>query len=198
MQKTFGTGTCFVCSGPAIGMRVTCSPLCLSVHRRKISTGNNWHTPEGNARLSDLRRVNNPMFNSRSRARMRKTLKAIGHKPHVRGGNGMPTPLPVTYLLSLLGEGWELELAIPTRIKRGLGYPTCYKVDLGNRSLMTCIEVDGQSHGTLKWQAADKKKSDFLAGAGWRLIRFTNKEALAASSTTLRSKALTPTSLMAS
>lgn len=41
------------------------------------------------------------------------------------------------------------------------------------------LEVDDPSHATKRKRAADEKRSDKLARAGWRVARCTNAEALA-------------------
>jgi Uncharacterized protein conserved in bacteria len=74
--------------------------------------------------------------------------------------------------------GWEIEVAIPTRIPRGSGYPTCYKLDIANKALKIGVEVDGFSHTSLARQAQDRKKDSFFAGIGWTVLRFTNEEVL--------------------
>jgi len=102
--------------------------------------------------------------------------KAMGYRPKIRGGNGCETPAPVASLLLILGQDWELEFPIPTMIKKGNGYPTCYKVDIGNPIIMTAIEVDGSSHvGERKRQ--DRKKDELLRLLGWRVFRITNTRA---------------------
>ena len=67
-----------------------------------------------------------------------------------------------------------MELAIPTRKPRGSGYPTCYKVDIGNETLRVAIEVDGQSHYSRR--SLDAKKDKLLRGLGWTVLRFSNKQ----------------------
>jgi very-short-patch-repair endonuclease len=112
------------------------------------------------------------------RARVKKRLKEIGHKPCIRGGNGKPSPEPVQRLLEYLSDyGFTKELVILTKA-RGQGYPPCYKVDLGNQELMLAIEIDGNSHCLLSRQAQDQKKERFLHSRGWTILRFSNTEVM--------------------
>jgi hypothetical protein len=111
--------------------------------------------------------------------KMRARLKEINHKPIKRGGNGRLLPLAQLALLHALGEGWEAEVVVPTKMRQlGIGYPTCYKIDIANQQMMVAIEVDGGSHTTLKRRAQDKKKSEFLISQGWSIYRVSNEKAL--------------------
>jgi very-short-patch-repair endonuclease len=69
-----------------------------------------------------------------------------------------------------------MEVPISTQMPRGSGYPTAYKIDVGNTELKIAIEVDGFSHNALKRRAQDIKKAAFLESRGWRVLRFTNSE----------------------
>ena len=126
---------------------------------------------------SDRMKKNNPMFKKESREKMSKTLKRIGHKPKIRGGNGMPLPVPQAILLAALGEGWEPECAVSLG-HRTCGYPTNYKIDIGNRRLKVGIEVDGGSHCSLDRRRQDLKKTNKLSSLGWDIIRFKNEEVI--------------------
>ena len=81
--------------------------------------------------------------------------------------------VPQTLLADRLG--WPTEVSIKTGMKRGLGYPTCYKVDIGNVGLKIAIEVDGGSHGTIINRARDVKRDALLNGLGWIVLRFKNR-----------------------
>lgn len=107
---------------------------------------------------------------------MRSTLLAMGHGPVVRGGNGRPLSLPQQMLAESLG--WRTEYIVRTGMPRGQGYPTHYKLDIADPESMIAIEVDGGSHCSLKRQAQDKKKENFLAGLGWKVLRFKNQEVM--------------------
>ena len=107
---------------------------------------------------------------------MSESLKLIGHKPKVRGGNGTgPTlsqhtlsfmcKLPIEYPIKTAGSGVQ-------------NIPNCYKVDLAEPSVKLAIEVDGGSHNSIIRKEADKKKTKTLNSLGWCVLRFTNKEVL--------------------
>ena len=127
--------------------------------------------------MKDRIRSLNPTSDPNVRAKISITLRRIHHKPPQQGGNGRPMPLPQKILLELLGEAWVAEYAISLG-KRTEGYPTCYKVDLGNPSSMIAIEIDGFSHVAEKRKFLDMKKEDKLNSLGWKVLRFTNKEVL--------------------
>lgn len=101
-------------------------------------------------------------------------LRAMGWKPVVQGGNGRGPTVQEQALAAALG--WNMNVAIPTRIPKGHGYPTCYKVDVGNSDLKFAIEIDGDSHCALSRKAQDLKKEEFLRSRGWLVLRFSNAE----------------------
>jgi hypothetical protein len=71
--------------------------------------------------------------------------------------------------------GLAVNVVVPTKVPRGTGYPTCYKIDLGDEFYKVGVEVDGNSHyGVRKVQ--DNKKDLFLQERGWTILRFKNKE----------------------
>ena len=147
---------------------------------------------------------NNPMRRGDAKAKMIATLKEMGHKPLVRGGNG--TGLTVAQEMLSKALGWETEVCVLTGKGRGSGYPNVYKLDIGNPSLKVGVEVDGNSHGILLRQEQDRKKSAFLSGLGWTVFRFTNAAVIAdlggcvqmVMSTILKLKERTPISPTAS
>jgi very-short-patch-repair endonuclease len=63
-------------------------------------------------------------------------------------------------------------------MKAGSGFPTCYKPDLAFPEIKLAVEVDGASHSRLDRQSQDVKKTNFLTGLGWTVLRFSNKRAL--------------------
>ena len=138
------------------------------------------------------------------RAKMSETLKMIGHQPKVRGGNGKGLTAPQQALSEALN--WKTEVAIPTRIPRWNGYPTCYKVDIADPTNRIAIEVDGNSHCAIARKNQDRKKEELLSRLGWTVLRFSNKEVIQnlqdcvqmVLSTTSRLSHSIPTSLMAS
>jgi hypothetical protein len=97
-----------------------------------------------------------------------------------RGGNGQLTEPQKTLLRELqrLNPLWEPELPITTKMPRGSGYPTAYKVDIGLKAAKVAVEIDGKGHSTQRAKKRDAKKQEFLKGLGWTVLRFTNKQAL--------------------
>jgi hypothetical protein len=144
---------------------------------------------------SCAKKLKNPMSKHATRMKVRARLREIKHKPIKRGGNGCLLPLPQLALLHALGEGWESEVAIPTKMPRESGYPTAYKVDIGNSATKIAIEVDGGSHQTSTRREQDAKKTEHLIGLGWLVCRVSNEEALRLYSTFM-SKDTLLTSLM--
>ena len=121
----------------------------------------------------------NPMKKEQTRKNLSKKLKSIGWKPPVRYGNGYLSPIQEKWLDVLKKDGWVAECAIKTNHNQwdGSGYPTCYKVDLGNAQLKLAIELDGFSHNALARKALDRKKDAFLQSIGWKVLRLKNKDA---------------------
>lgn len=120
-------------------------------------------------------RENNPMHRGDNKERMTATLKAMGWKPPVRKGNGTGLTEQQATLSTALG--WKTEVAIPTKMCRFTsGYPTNYKVDIGSEELKIAIEVDGNSHCTIKRKEQDRKKEALLTSLGWTVLRFTNQQ----------------------
>ena len=71
-----------------------------------------------------------------------------------------------------------MEQAIPTKMPRNSGYPTCYKVDVCNPALKIAVEVDGNSHCPISRQEQDRKKDALLSGLGWTVLRFSNRQVM--------------------
>lgn len=127
---------------------------------------------------SCAKRWKNPMHEEAVIKKVSESLRRIKHHPPVRGGNGKPLPVPQAELLRALGEGWEPELVVCTGMKRGSGYPSCYKIDIGNAETKIGIEVDGASHLIRIRKEQDHKKDEFLATLGWKIYRVKNDLAL--------------------
>ena len=103
--------------------------------------------------------------------------KAAGRKPVVRGGNGTGPTAAEKALMNLIPElSWNYPVA--TKQKPGSGYPTCYKLDLAIPSIKLGVEADGNTHGCVERRMQDEKKTKFLAGLGWTVLRFKNKRIL--------------------
>jgi very-short-patch-repair endonuclease len=148
----------------------------------------------------------NPMRSEATRTKVSRRLKAMGHGPPVRGGNGKgPTAMEARLFLRL-PMGWRLNFVVATKQPRGSGYPTCYKLDMAQPEIRLAVEVDGGSHAALVRRAQDAKKTAFLQSLGWTVLRFTNAEVQTdldrcvqeIASTTLRLTATTTTSWTAS
>ena len=182
--------------------RPYCSDGCRESVVSKISSATMAKTNRRHA--SDRMKKNNPMHRQESREKMASTLREIGHKPPIQGGNGNGPTEPEQRLSDALG--WPMQVIVKTGKKRGSGYPFHYKVDVGNPELKIAIEVDGGSHGTLRRRAQDEKKDALLRSLGWQVLRFSNREVMADSeacarmvmSTISRSKKPTTTLRMGS
>lgn len=134
-----------------------------------------WYRSGDPKALKEIERVRNlnPMKDKKIRDKVSKKLKEIGHKPHIRGGNGKGMTVPQEMMYNCLIGEWIPEYAISLG-KREEGYPTCYKVDLGNPCSKIAIEVDGPTHRSRKH--LDYKKDDKLSTLGWKVLRFWNKD----------------------
>lgn len=151
------------------------SPEVAAKRGKKKSAWLHSGTPEANAEMERIRTLN-PTDSPEVRAKISATLRAMGHRPKARGGNGRGPTLAQKVLWELLGEGWYLEYPVTLGPKLP-GYPTCYKVDIGNPSAMVAVEVDGPSHHSRK--AEDLKRDAKLRELGWTVLRFWNQEVLA-------------------
>ena len=124
--------------------------------------------------------VRGPLTDER-RARVSKVLKAKGHKPLVRGGNGTgmtPAEALLASTLEPLGFQWNLSIALGGRKP---GFPTCYKVDFGCRARKLALEVDGGTwtggrHTRGMGYEDDCRKFAEAAILGWRVIRATGDQ----------------------
>lgn len=165
---------CVVCSAlvPMSGARVrkTCSTEC----RNRLSSERMARTNRVHA--SKRMSTRNPMHRPGSKEKMIATLRAIGHAPAVRGGNGHG-PTEAQRLLSL-ALALPMEVVVKTGLPRSSGYPSCYKLDLADPDRLVGIEVDGASHSASERKAQDRKKEAFLAGLGWTVLRVTNADVL--------------------
>lgn len=190
MREVFEKATCSVC-GVVFEFRRTSSrprKICGSPEcKRKLSSITASKTNRVHA--SKRMKANNPMHSAETREKVAGTLRAIGHKPSVRRGNGTGATPAEAAMLASLGPEWTLNVIVPTKIPMGEGYPTHYKLDLGIPELKVGLEVDGGSHCSIIRMAQDRKKTEFLRGRGWTVFRVTNREALEENeSTTLRLK----------
>src|SRR6478672_8636190 len=127
----------------------------------------------------------NPMADADTRQRMSSTLRAIGHRPKVRGGNGQGMTEPQRKLLAELGTGWVAEHVCPTGERKTGGVPSHYKLDLAYPALRLAVEIDGFSHTTLARQESDRRKEAWLLSHGWSVLRFSNQEVLSSTSSVM-------------
>ncbi|NLE59574.1 MAG: DUF559 domain-containing protein [Planctomycetes bacterium] len=127
--------------------------------------------------ISCAKMVENAMWIPGVREQVSRTLKAIGHAPLERGGNGQFTA-PQIQLLEKLGPQWQPELTVPVGHPRPPGLPKNLKIDIGHRERKIAIELDGQSHRTATTREADKQKVAFLLRNGWCVLRLSNAKAL--------------------
>ena len=155
--------------------RTYCSDDCRDtwVSRNSSTVMARTNRKHASARMT----ARNPMANPASRAAMAATLKTMGHKPQVQGGNGRGPTVPQKTLADLLG--WPMEVVVPTGQRARGGPPSHYKLDLANPSAKVAVEVDGSSHGTLAVRERDRRKDQWLTAAGWTILRFTNREVTA-------------------
>lgn len=166
-----------------------CSRDCMSKcpERRRISSETMRKTNLKRSKILSARmKENNPanMPGVIGKGQQTKREKGILHVwAAKRGGNGTHTE-PQILLASTLK--WELEVAVtladhlPKGEKREYlkanDWPTCYKLDIGNRNLKIGIEVDGKGHKWKRKREKDKKKEEALKPLGWGVLHFTNKE----------------------
>ena len=155
-----------------------CSEKCTkeALRRGKVKSGK-WLSDYNEKYASERMKNFNPMFKQENIEKMKSVKRANGTLnvwPGIRGGNGHYTQPQILLATAL---GWKMEVAVKTGNKQrdGSGFPTCYKVDVGNPKLKIGIEADGPGH-TKKQKILDNKKDQKLIGMGWKILRFTNKE----------------------
>lgn len=180
---------------------VLCSRECwLEIRRRARAKA----APKINAYMrtthAKFMRENNPMKRPAVREKVSKTLKEIGWKPKIRGGNGMLTKPQIALAARL---GWPVEYPVLTA---AVHTAHCLKLDIANPDLKIGIEVDGGSHCALRIRKQDREKERVLSELGWTVLRFSNKQVMehledcvqTVLSTTSRLTKTTTTSLTAS
>lgn len=127
---------------------------------------------------SERMKTNNPSLMPGVREKMSATKEANGTL-HAwkgeRGGNGKINRHE-SLLAEALGAEWTPQLPIKTYCWNGSGYPACYKVDFGDPTTRTAIEVDGAGHKAPAVAKKDRKKEEKLRSLGWTVLRFTNAE----------------------
>lgn len=105
------------------------------------------------------------------------TAKRLGFRFSVRGGNGTGPTAAEKQLLVWFPQG-RLNFPIKTGKWNGSGFPPTYKADVAFPKLGLAIEADGGTHNSPLGQMRDAKKTAFLQGLGWTVLRFTNREIL--------------------
>lgn len=150
--------------------RKLCSPECISKQSSmRMAATNRKHA-------SSRMKSNNPMKRKEIREKMSATLRAMGHRPVLRGGNGKPPTAPEIKLASALG--WVIGFVVVTNTFRGSGIPSHYKLDVANPSLKIAVEVDGASHQAMARKEQDRKKENWLRSTGWKVLRFSNAQVM--------------------
>lgn len=141
-----------------------------------------WHRLNPNIALeaSERMRARNPMHSETTRKKVSITLRALGHRPPVQGGNGRGLTVPQQILRERLGSAWVTEFVIPTHQPRNnpARLPGHYKIDLAQPNHLLAVELDGTSHGSMLGQERDRKKDNWLHSCGWTVFRFPNKRIL--------------------
>ena len=176
--------------------RAYCSKRCSGRYRSELSSRvmANTNRKYASKRMTER----NPMSNPDTRKKVSETLREIGHKPMVRGGNGKPPTKAEVALISMLGMyGFQSQFVVTTGWGTSPG-PGHYKIDCANPTLKIAIEADGMSHASLSRQASDARKDSFLRGEGWTVFRFSNETILKSPATVMstisRLMTVTPTS----
>ena len=184
-QKTIPT-TCIQCGTLVIAKgrqmleqyrrgRVYCSEVCRDQFLQEFRSKTMKQTNISHqVQFSNRMKENNPMTDANVREKCSQTLKQIGWKPPIRGGNGKPAPKAQQYLSNRLG--WPMEVIVP--IGRRPNYPTHYKIDIADQKNKIAIEVDGGSHYSLSRREQDRKKDAFLESHGWKVFRFSNQQVM--------------------
>lgn len=132
--------------------------------------------PEWQKSMSRRMKDHNPMKNLSTRKKISLTLKSMGHRPTVRGGNGTG-PTKAEKILLRYFPDTLCNFAIPLG-KWSSGYPKNYKVDIAFPKIQFGIECDGVSHTLKEKQRQDGKKVSKLQELGWCVVRFSNKKIL--------------------
>ena len=165
---------CKICGAPiawsAGRWRLTCSQRCRNeASSRTMAATNRRHA-------SDRMLKRNPMKRPEIREKVSSTLKRLGHKPPIHGGNGRGLTMPQQSLLLALGSGWIPELAAPVTDSK---CPHAHwLIDIANPDHMIAIEVDGTSHQSIAVRERDRRKTEQLTQQGWTVLRFTNAEVM--------------------
>ena len=152
--------------------RAYCGAACRREAHVELSSRTMAETNRRHA--SSRMKARNPMHREEARETMAATLREIGHRPPIQGGNGREIPAPQVALAR--ASGWEMQVIVPTKQPRGSGYPSHYKINIADRSRMVAVEVDGGSHKSLAIRELDEKKDALLESLGWIVVRVLNED----------------------
>ena len=162
--KKENTHTCIVCEEKFVKHSVS-KPLTCSLKCSSFLT-------------SERMKLKNPMKNKETRDKVKHSLIELRHKPIIQGGNGKGATI---YQLNLYNElikyndSFEMELIEKTNpYTKEFKAPYHYKIDIGSRIYKLAIEIDGNSHNSLKIQECDKRKTQLLNLKGWKVLRLSN------------------------
>lgn len=142
--------------------RVVCSIKCQSV-------------------LSSRRMTeNNPMQYEWIRKKSSESQRRNKVKPILQGGNGRGATkqqLALYNEISKLDNSFSMEYIQKTgKYREQFKSPTHYKIDIASSFHKLAIEVDGESHNSLKVKECDKRKTEVLSLLGWRVLRLSNSQ----------------------
>jgi len=129
-------------------------------------------TPAGVAASKKRMIEANPMRTPATRQKVSATLKRLGYRPKVQGGNGRPLSKPHAILAERL-TGWAVDYPMQ---KESRGH---YLIDLAHLQAKIAVEVDGRSHAASTVQKRDREKDALLVSRGWLVLRVLNEEVLA-------------------
>lgn len=151
--------------------------------KQQISTRiKRWYASNSETAMQAKERIANlrPMLKQSARIKLSKTLKGMGHKPPIQGGNGKPIPVPQMSLFNFLHKHdkawWELEYIVPTRnIRYAETMPKYFRLDIACEERKVWLEIDGVTHKGYKVKDADRRKTAAMATIGWKVLRFSNR-----------------------
>jgi hypothetical protein len=141
----------------------------------RVQKGKEWNKQQF-CSISCSKIHSNCMKSSSVRSKVSRALKAIGHSPKVRGGNGKLTK-PQAAMIAILGIGWIAEHVIPVQDFQKKRLPKHLKVDIANPTQKIALEIDGRSHRSPSRRLQDARKTIFLAQSGWSVFRVSNLRA---------------------
>ena len=136
--------------------------------------------PEALRRAALLGKI--PM-SKKSRVKLSRTLKRMGHTFSVIGGKGRGMTEPQKLLLEALGPPWVSEYTIVLG-KRPSDYPRFYKADIAHVANKWIVECDGRYHQyNRRHKKTDQRRDQILLALGWKTLRLENSQILSMCST---------------